>query len=286
VLANPLASTTYVLVVSEGRCSDTVSSYVGVHPPVEAGFDISQPGGCGALEVKFNDRSQNGVTTVWDFGDGSGLNNSTDPIHVYTTPGNYRVRLIVIGTGGCRDTLDSEVNPQLTEALTAIIVSNPILPNELLLPNAEVKVEETNTRSTRWLWDFGDGTSAQTQTTTHSYGTAGTYYIRVETQDAAGCKAQQIIGPVMVKTPELEIPNVFTPNQDGNNDIFYIKHIIEGDYYLQIIDRWGVLHFESRNASQGWNGLNLQGVESPQGVYFYTLKSQFGLYQGSLNLLR
>lgn len=65
--------------------------------------------GCAPLTVIFNDTSYSNETItdwLWDFGDGTTLDNTTadDPSYTYTTPGEYSVRLIIINDGGCRDT--------------------------------------------------------------------------------------------------------------------------------------------------------------------------------------
>ncbi len=51
------------------------------------------------------------------------------------------------------------------------------------------------------------------------------------------------------------IPNAFTPDGDGNNDLFFpIADCPVHGYHLQIFDRWGKLVFESRDIHEGWNG--------------------------------
>ena len=66
------------------------------------------------------------------------------------------------------------------------------------------------------------------------------------------------------------VPNAFTPNGDGINDIFLpLGNVIElASYELQIYDRWGALIFESRDPGIGWDG-NSRGVAMPDGVYVY-----------------
>jgi gliding motility-associated-like protein len=66
------------------------------------------------------------------------------------------------------------------------------------------------------------------------------------------------------------VPNAFTPNGDGINDVFFpIGNVIElSSYELQIFDRWGQLLFESRDPGIGWDG-NASGQAMPDGVYVY-----------------
>jgi gliding motility-associated-like protein len=92
------------------------------------------------------------------------------------------------------------------------------------------------------------------------------------------------------------VPNAFTPNHDGNNDVFLAKastSLIQ--YRLQVFNRWGILLFESENISIGWDGKNLKGDDCPSDVYVYLLtwegygwdaKDRKGQKKGTVTLLR
>lgn len=72
--------------------------------------------------------------------------------------------------------------------------------------------------------------------------------------------------------PIYNLPNVFTPNDDGANDLFipfpyrFIERID-----MQIFNRWGQLVFETTDPEINWNGVNLGGKDLAEGVYFYTV---------------
>ena len=72
---------------------------------------------------------------------------------------------------------------------------------------------------------------------------------------------------------EIDIPNVFTPNGDGSNDMFNIKIKGEEMYDLKIWNRWGGLVFESLNSKFMWNGKTQNtGADNPEGTYYFVLK--------------
>ncbi len=74
---------------------------------------------------------------------------------------------------------------------------------------------------------------------------------------------------------DLEIPNVFSPNNDGLNDLFKIKILGEKQYKLVIYNRWGAKVFESDNQGLMWNGkIFNDGAESPPGAYYYIFDYQ------------
>ncbi len=64
------------------------------------------------------------------------------------------------------------------------------------------------------------------------------------------------------------IPNTFTPNDDGVNDVFYVKGMgmSPDNYSLQIVDRWGNIVFETRDVNQGWDG-KVRGAPARDGTY-------------------
>ena len=66
-----------------------------------------------------------------------------------------------------------------------------------------------------------------------------------------------------------KIPNVFTPNGDGKNDVFHLESIGVRDFAIEIFNRWGELVFESNDQYFQWDGNNKQGKECPAGVYYY-----------------
>jgi gliding motility-associated-like protein len=71
---------------------------------------------------------------------------------------------------------------------------------------------------------------------------------------------------------KMYIPNAFSPNGDGRNDLFKPEtNCTVTDYELRIFSRWGQLLFESRSIEAGWDGA-LAGKPMPQGVYVYRLR--------------
>ena len=94
-----------------------------------------------------------------------------------------------------------------------------------------------------------------------------TYYLQSQ---SGGCKS--VIAPlnIMVDECPVTIPNVFTPNGDGVNDIFTFHS--EGMQGLQckIFNRWGNLIYEWDGITGGWNGTNMHnGEKVSDGVYYY-----------------
>jgi gliding motility-associated-like protein len=99
---------------------------------------------------------------------------------------------------------------------------------------------------------------------------------------------------IVVDIPsKLEVPNVFTPNGDGSNDIFFLKASNLTEITALIYDRWGnkVYELTSNTGNIAWDGKNQVGKDVAEGTYFYiiTAKGKEGVdykTKGNLSLYR
>ncbi len=109
--------------------------------------------------------------------------------------------------------------------------------------------------------------------------------------DVFGCEGSDSV-VVYVKEPECYIPNSFTPNNDGRNDVFYIRGNPISDYKLQIFNRLNQSIFITNNYYEGWNGtIQNSGLDCPEGAYVYVVTgiNQDGeevIETGIINLIR
>jgi gliding motility-associated-like protein len=107
-----------------------------------------------------------------------------------------------------------------------------------------------------------------------------------------GCATTNVI--VVKKDCYLDIPNAFTPNEDGQNDYFFPRQILSRrvkKFTMQILNRWGQLVFETNRADgRGWDG-KLNNQDQPEGVYIYLIvveidNAPLEKYQGNVTLIR
>ncbi|MGE0562866.1 MAG: gliding motility-associated C-terminal domain-containing protein, partial [Flavobacteriales bacterium] len=70
------------------------------------------------------------------------------------------------------------------------------------------------------------------------------------------------------------IPNVFTPNHDGSNDVFTVEGTNLESVEGEIFNRWGQQLFSWNRVKGYWNGRTLAGEECPDGTYFYIIKAK------------
>lgn len=139
-----------------------------------------------------------------------------------------------------------------------------------------------------WFWKFGDGSSAFSPIVKHRFKNIGEYPVEMYVQDENGCLDSAFV--IIDIIEGISIPNVFTPNGDGNNDLFYIPNSGMKEYHFQVIGRWGNLIFETTAPEIAWDGYNTNGKPVSEGTYFYILeaKGEKNDYteKGSLTLFR
>ena len=150
----------------------------------------------------------------------------------------------------------------------------------------------------QWNWNFGDGNNKTEDSTSsshnpsHLYSDTGTLCTILTVTDEHGC-VDTATGCVDVQPFfTFYIPNAFTPNEDGLNDVFMPKGSYVKDYQMYIFDRWGMQLFYSNAMDNGWNGrLNNSGKKYEEDTYIYLIYvtdtgGNKHTYNGMVNLIK
>ena len=120
-----------------------------------------------------------------------------------------------------------------------------------------------------------------------------TEYILTVTDDK-GCIAVDTIvifvRPFECEMPYIFIPNAFTPNDDGKNDVLYVRANGVDEFHFALFNRWGQKVFETNNLNQGWDGA-FNGIKVAPDVFGYVLQVNClngGQYfkKGNITLIR
>ena len=114
------------------------------------------------------------------------------------------------------------------------------------------------------------------------------YSLRVE--DYLGCEGTSNVS-VIIKDSKIELPNSFSPNGNGNNDVFYLQSkegLVKVIRSFLIFDRWGNqlfnrVNINANDAAAGWNG-KVNGVHAPTGTYVYKLEIEKA--DGTIDILK
>jgi gliding motility-associated-like protein len=126
----------------------------------------------------------------------------------------------------------------------------------------------------RFVWDFGDGNGSVEANPQHIYRAPGAYSVRLNVRNVVtGCSDSLLYEFVIIDSIQILLPNAFTPNGDGINDVFRgVIRNFEAFEFL-IYDRWGGLVFTGKSETFTWDGTQ-NGEALPAGVYPYVLKAQ------------
>ncbi len=167
------------------HCADSASQNITVNPLPVPDFKSPDTISCQPpLTVNFQDQSTGAVSWQWNFGDGS-TSTLQNPVHTYTNYGNYNVTLVVTNSFGCTDTIIKNNFIKIKRATISI----PSLPANGCVPFTISPVATINALDlvTSYLWDFGDGTTSNLATPSHTYSTQGTYTISLIITTSTGC---------------------------------------------------------------------------------------------------
>src|SRR5690606_19946039 len=167
-------------------CLDSLTrvSYIRVENPIPDYTVNDSMSSCLPFEVQFTNTSQFYSTSFWDFGPGEGNSTLNNPVHYYSQPGIYPVKLIVTNPGGCKDSITKTIT--VYDTLGSRV-------NYLPINGCSPLSVDFNTFSpgmmASYFWDFGDGTTITTNTPdiNHVYTTFGTFLPSVIMEDPTGC---------------------------------------------------------------------------------------------------
>ncbi|MEY2918628.1 MAG: hypothetical protein RIS73_2342, partial [Bacteroidota bacterium] len=229
------------------------------------------------------------IKWYWNFGNGN-TSISQNPLpERYDTAGNYPLRLIVTNSSGCADTVDR----------TVVVYPLPVInagPDKIIAVGSSIAIIPTGSAVIDYLWTPSTGlgcticynTIAAPKNTT-------TYTIKVT--DANGCiNKDDITITVVCNDKNVFIPNTFSPNNDGVNDLFYPRGTgLFSIQSMRIFNRWGEMVFQKanlfpNNPSAGWNGTYNGRVQNSD-VYTYIIEiicenSVILTYKGNITLIQ
>lgn len=256
-----------LIVTSNNGCVDTVINTVTVYNKPLAGYEVS--GICLSEGIQFSDSSSVSGSSIvswnWNFGDAS-TSAVQNPAHFYSAGNTYNTSLIVASAQGCIDTAAQAVS--VLPGPFAGFTSDDFTANVDQVVNF---TDQTTNGAVSWFWDFGDASSDSTSTLqnpSHIYTVGGYYDVCLYATDINGC-IDTICKQEIISLPP-DVPSAFTPNGDGENDIFFVYGGPFKTLQFRIYNNWGELIFTSEKQSVGWDGKR-KGVDQPIGVYVYTV---------------
>lgn len=247
---------TFVVAVTEPVCEVTYTDSVEFEYFDDLGYDIPSPAYLCYYEEEYTYNATvpiEGATYLWN----SGL--STEPVLGVSQPGAYQVE---ISYNGCVDLEYSVLNvvPELPLSFESIICEG--VPNTIEFPLIYSEIIEDLT------WNNG-------QSGFYIELSESGYHRFTAVDIVSGCYfTDSLLTIARDDDPNLDIPNVFTPNGDGHNDLYQINGDSLVYFQLEIYNRWGQTVFSTETIYAGWDGnyTNGSGKEAGENTFMYILK--------------
>ena len=173
--------------------------------------------------------------------------------------------LTVFAQNGC-----SATTSQVIDVLNAPVAGFSIEGDPFT--DTEIIFTDHSFGASGWQYNFGDGTGSLLAAPTHEYTEGGQFLIVQTVVNAAGCMDHDSL---LISITERDIlppklPNAFSPNGDGVNDVFYVRGGPFETMHLKIYNGWGELIFETEDPLFGWDGTH-DGTPEINGVYVYSV---------------
>ena len=277
-----------VTVTTNKGCTKSSGVTFNEQPIPIAAYDPELNITCEEIRIKFQNKSINeaGSTYSWKFGDG-GTSTERSPTHVYAAPGEYTTYMQVTSPYGCKDD-----TTQLVEVITPPLPAAKFSQSTQLVSifNSEVSFSNSSINSVRYRWSFGDGQSSSEDNPSHIFDKVGTNKIKLIAYNIANCYDEY---ETNLEVAPFYIPNAFSPNDDGKNDVFFdgTPMLNVTSFDMQIFNRWGQNIYTTDSFFRPWDGYMSNGDPSPEGLYTYkikinSVKGKYYEFTGSFSLIR
>ena len=262
-------------VTDVNECVDVEEKIISYYPvPPLIIIEPSTFLGCAPGSVFFNNLSvpiDSTYDIVWDFGDGT-FGEAISPTHTFEDPGVYTISVDITSPIGCMTSARFPNWIEIKESPKANFSFSPDEPSNF---NPTVFFTNQSERAARYTWIFGaDGRSAEVDPV-YTFPDTGLYNVALIAIHENGCSDTLVRELDVLPKVTYFMPNAFTPNGDGKNDVFIGKGFVSGmqQFEFTIWNRWGELLYETNNPSEAWNGRkNNQGEILPNGVYIYVVQ--------------
>jgi gliding motility-associated-like protein len=252
-------------------CSTQLQIPVNINAAPIASIIVSQKEACAPACFTYScvtNATGTNVSFAWNLDDGTSFVSGANPVACYNAARSYTPSVKVTDANGCANTGTNAVTVHpVPQADFLFTPDKPSLYENVV----EFKDISTGATISNYSWFVaGINSNSNTPNMTHTFDNIGNYLVTLLVTSDFGCSDTTF---KLIKVEDeyaLYIPNAFTPNEDGKNDIFQPKGSGFTKYELAIFDRWGKRVFESNELEKGWDG-TIKGQIAPDGVYAYKI---------------
>ena len=259
---------------------------VGIPPPVSVS---------GPANICYGNSAQliatGGLTYSWSPGNTLDMPASSNPIASPLTSTEYSVLIttsVIVNGTACKFTLTNVV--QVTQ-LSQVPVGAYANPPEVIVGNGSTLIY-TGSPGALVTWYPLNSTTPTTGYTVTAYPDKPSTYTAVATLGPCARNVEVKVDAISATCLDTDafVPNTFTPNSDGNNDMLLVRGLKLDEFYFAVYNRWGELVFETKDRTVGWDG-KYKGRPADVGVFGWYLKvrclnGQEAFKKGNVTLIR
>ncbi len=263
----------YQVTVSDNiGCSATIITTALVNPLPMPNILSSKNNGCVPVCVTFTLSTSTALQSIdWNFGDGASLT-GTNTGHCYNIAHDYSVVATVTDMNGCVNATAMMVNAYpIPVADFNYAPIKPVFNEDVTFSDASYSA---NVASWNWYFASTAANTSNVQSPVYAYPEAGNYAVTLVVKSDHGC-SDTITKSIMVTEDfGIFVPNTFTPNGDGLNDLFFAKGYGITKFEFEVYDRWGEKLFASTDINEAWDGtMSTKGNKQiKEGIYTWRIK--------------
>jgi large repetitive protein len=286
-----LNQSTYTLTVSDACGSPTVTKVIELQmfPVTVPEFSVSVAEGCRPLCVSFVNLTPGAEDIYWNFGDSPFEENNMQPVHCYTTAGQFSVKVNLKDQNGCRFSKTEQKRITVWPNATPQFITKP----ETLYDNTgSGEIISTSGNVVMQHWYINGVSYGNTPNLNLQFNDTACMNVKLITSNIHGC-TDSLERNICIKPGfTFYMPNSFKPDNDRLNDLIFPKGNAwsKENYLFRIYNRWGQLFFKTSDIHEGWDGL-INNKPAPNDTYLYEiqLKDVYGdshEFKGHINLIR
>ena len=257
-----------------GACGDTATQNITVNSAPSPTFSANQFTGCAGDCINFFETGSPAAcaSVLYSFGDGN-VDSTSSATNCYSAAGTYSVTLQCTSSNGCVGTITI---PSMITIYPIPVANFTMSPASPVLPATSVGFNDNSTGGGISLWNFDDPASGSSNTSilsspSHTFNDEGEFCVTLVASNLGGCTDTVKYCIIVIGEGTIFIPNIFTPNGDGSNDLWLVTTKNMKEVYYDIYDRWGLKIAEYNGLTGGWNGETKNGGAAPDGTYYYVL---------------
>ncbi len=259
----------YTLTVNDfcGSPTAIIEVTINLFPVVIPTFFTSDTAGCEPFCIQFTNTTPKSTNIIWNYGDKPFEQQGSITNYCYDRSGSYDLRITVNDSNNCKAGFTYTGAINVLKKPDANFTSDPVL---ITLDNDQDVLFKPINSATLYQWYVNGNFLASTPKIHYSFPDTGCVPFRLIAINADNCRDTVDKNICVIEGFNIWVPNCFSPNNDGKNDVFMPKGTgwIERGYVFEIFNRWGTRIYHTNNMNDSWDG-KTKNLYDQDDAYFW-----------------